>query len=89
MNPKTAALLLLPTLACAVDPNYTNPEIPMPKAWNEGRAMEATQSAVSLATWWTEFQDASDERRAEMLLPDKGPKKRRRRKKPSAEPTAA
>jgi poly(A) polymerase len=48
---------------------------------------------AELGDWWTEFQEASDERRAEMLLPDKGPKKRRRRKKPSekssAEPTAA
>ena len=42
MNPKAAALLLLPTLACAVGPNYTKPEIPVPKAWNEGRAMKAT-----------------------------------------------
>jgi len=40
-----------------------------------------------LADWWTEFQDASDERREEMLMPDSGPKKRRRRaprKKPAA-----
>ena len=36
-----------------------------------------------LGLWWDEFQDASDERRAEMLLPDEEPKKRRRRKKPS------
>lgn len=43
-----------------------------------------------LGDWWTEFQDASDERRAEMLMPEKGPKKRRRRsKKTTAEPTAA
>jgi NodT family efflux transporter outer membrane factor (OMF) lipoprotein len=57
MNPKAAALLLLPTFACAVGPRYTKPEMPVPKGWNEGRAMEATQSAVSLTTWWTEFQD--------------------------------
>ncbi len=45
-----------------------------------------------LGLWWDEFQDASDERRAEMLLPDTGgPKKRRRRKKPGAagKPAAA
>ena len=34
-----------------------------------------------LGLWWDEFQDASDERRAEMLMPDEIPKKRRRRKK--------
>lgn len=37
-----------------------------------------------LGLWWDEFQDASDERRAEMLQPDEAPKKRRRRKKPGA-----
>ena len=37
-----------------------------------------------LGLWWDEFQDAADERRAEMLLPDEAPKKRRRRKKPGA-----
>jgi poly(A) polymerase len=40
---------------------------------------------MELGEWWTEFQDASEERRAEMLLPDNGPKKKRRRtKKPGA-----
>jgi poly(A) polymerase len=43
---------------------------------------------TELGTWWEEFQHASDERRAEMLLPDAGgPKKRRRRsKKPGGAP---
>jgi len=36
---------------------------------------------VELADWWTEFQDASDERREEMLLPEQGPRKKRRRSK--------
>ncbi len=38
-----------------------------------------------VADWWTEFQDASDERREAMLMPDTGPKKRRRkpRRKPA------
>ena len=40
---------------------------------------------MELGEWWTEFQDASEGRRAEMLLPDNGPKKKRRRsKKPNA-----
>ncbi len=44
---------------------------------------------VELAEWWTEFQEASDERREDMLLPEKGPKKRRRRtKKPAASAAA-
>jgi NodT family efflux transporter outer membrane factor (OMF) lipoprotein len=57
MSAKAAALLLLPTLGCAVGPNYVKPEIPVPKAWNEGRGIGATQSPASLATWWTRFQD--------------------------------
>ncbi|HMA13093.1 MAG TPA: polynucleotide adenylyltransferase PcnB, partial [Steroidobacteraceae bacterium] len=49
------------------------------------------EAEQELADWWTEFQEASDERRAEMLLPDQGAKKKRRRrsKKPAAENTAA
>ena len=35
---------------------------------------------MEVADWWTEFQDASHERREAMLLPDSGPKKRRRRR---------
>lgn len=34
---------------------------------------------VEIGDWWTEFADASSERRTAMLLPDTGPKKRRRR----------
>ncbi|MFA6015733.1 MAG: polynucleotide adenylyltransferase PcnB [Gallionellaceae bacterium] len=42
---------------------------------------ESGEVDTELGEWWTEFQDASEERRAEMLLPDTGPKKKRRRKK--------
>lgn len=62
MNSKAAALLLLPTLACAVGPNYTKPEIPVPKAWNEARALQAVSSAASLQSWWTEFRDPTLDR---------------------------
>lgn len=34
---------------------------------------------AEIGDWWTEFADASTERRSAMLLPDTGPKKRRRR----------
>ncbi len=34
---------------------------------------------AEIGDWWTEFADASTERRTAMLLPDTGPKKRRRR----------
>lgn len=47
---------------------------------------ESGEVDAQLGLWWDEFQDASDERRAEMLVPDSdGPakKRRRRRKKPA------
>jgi poly(A) polymerase len=40
---------------------------------------ESGEVAQEFADWWTEFQDASQERREEMLVPDTGAKKRRRR----------
>ncbi|MDR2196113.1 MAG: polynucleotide adenylyltransferase PcnB [Gallionellaceae bacterium] len=48
---------------------------------------ESGEADGELAAWWEEFQDASEARRAEMLLPDSSPKKprRRRRKKPAAD----
>ncbi len=43
---------------------------------------ESGEADAQLGLWWDEFQDASDERRAEMLLPETGgPKKRRRRRR--------
>jgi len=47
---------------------------------------ESGEADSQLGLWWDEFQDASEERRAEMLLPDSGGprKRRRRRRKPSA-----
>jgi poly(A) polymerase len=44
---------------------------------------------VEMAEWWTEFQDASNERREDMLLPETGPKKKRRRSKKPAAAAAA
>jgi len=50
---------------------------------------ESGEADAELGLWWDEFQDASEERRAEMLLPDEVPKKRRRRKKPGTAGTPA
>lgn len=41
-----------------------------------------------LGLWWDEFQDASDERRAEMLQPEGASDKKRRRRKPRKKPAA-
>ena len=50
---------------------------------------ESGEMPMELADWWTEFQDASDDRRSEMLLPEKGTKKRRRRTKSKPKAAAA
>ena len=52
---------------------------------------ESGEADGELGLWWDEFQDATEERRAEMLLPDEVPRKRRRRKKSGAtvQPEAA
>lgn len=42
---------------------------------------ESGEVDIQLGEWWTEFQDASDARREEMLVADEAPKKPRRRKK--------
>ena len=42
---------------------------------------ESGEVEGELGLWWDEFQNASDQRRAEMVMPDEIPKKRRRRKK--------
>ena len=49
---------------------------------------EAGEVDAELADWWTRFQDADGEARAQMLLPDQGPRKKRRRRKPKAAGTA-
>lgn len=47
---------------------------------------QAGELSMELADWWTRFQNADGEERAEMLLPDQGTnKKRRRRRKPQSE----
>lgn len=43
---------------------------------------EAGEIDNELATWWTDFQEADGDKRAEMLLPEKAGVKRRRRRKP-------
>ena len=45
---------------------------------------ESGETDAELGLWWDEFQNATDERRAEMLLPDTGGSRKRRRRKKSA-----
>jgi len=47
---------------------------------------ESGEIDAELGEWWTEFADASAERRTAMLLPDNTPKKRRKRPRKKAAP---
>ena len=47
---------------------------------------QSGEVAQELADWWTEFQDAGDDRREAMLLADTAPKKKRRRVRGKAKP---
>ncbi|MGB8855644.1 MAG: polynucleotide adenylyltransferase PcnB [Burkholderiales bacterium] len=49
---------------------------------------ESGEVEMELGDWWTRFQDASDEERAAMQLPDDAPKKKRRRRKSAREKNA-
>ena len=51
---------------------------------------ESGEVEMELGDWWTRFQNADGDKRAEMLLPEQAAdkKKRRRRKKPAAAATA-
>ena len=51
------SLLLTTTVACAAGPRYKRPELPVPKAWQEAQAVEATASSATLERWWTAFHD--------------------------------
>ncbi len=46
------------------------------------------EASDELGLWWDEFQDASAERRAEMLQPENSGEKKRRRRKPRSKPAA-
>ena len=49
---------------------------------------ESGEVAQELGDWWTEFQDASDDTRAGMLVADSSPKPKRRRKRKSPSATS-
>ena len=54
---------------------------------------ESGEVDPALGLWWDEFQEASDARRAEMLMPESGgaqkKRRRKRKKKPDGPPVAA
>lgn len=42
---------------CSVGPNYTNPDIAVPAAWNEAQQNGVSIRAAELTRWWTAFND--------------------------------
>ncbi len=69
-------------------------ELPRFRAGYDFLALRAESGEIDgeIAEWWHEFQNADADQREAMLLPDNGPKKRRRRsraKKPSADQASA
>jgi poly(A) polymerase len=44
---------------------------------------ESGEVEMELANWWTRFQDAEEEERNAMLIPESAPKKRPRRRRKS------
>ena len=45
---------------------------------------ESGELDKEVGEWWTQFQDANETARERLLMPDSGPKKRRRRRKPKS-----
>jgi len=50
---------------------------------------ESGELDTELGQWWEKFQHGGEAQRAEMLQPDTGPKKRRRRRKPRGDGSVA
>ena len=50
-------LLLCTTAACAVGPNYSEPDLPVPTAWNEAQQNGINTRSAELTRWWTVFND--------------------------------
>jgi poly(A) polymerase len=56
-------------------------ELPRFRAGYDFLALRAESGEIDMeiATWWDDFQNADHESREALLIPDSGPKKRRRR----------
>jgi NodT family efflux transporter outer membrane factor (OMF) lipoprotein len=53
--PLVCALVLL--AGCTVGPDYEEPELPVPDAWENAAAEDIADTANVLAEWWTVFND--------------------------------
>ena len=55
----TAAILalLLSCQGCAIGPDYTPPETPVPDAWHQALTRGLSEGKADLQTWWQVFED--------------------------------
>jgi NodT family efflux transporter outer membrane factor (OMF) lipoprotein len=53
----TSLLLFALLQGCAVGPNYTQPDIKTPDAWNQELMKGFKEGKASLQAWWTTFDD--------------------------------
>ena len=51
------AVLPLVFLGCSVGPNYHEPAVAAPAAWQEGKQLGIDPQPADLARWWTAFDD--------------------------------
>lgn len=61
-NPASLAagsLMLLLGGCAAVGPDYRQPQLALPAAWSEAQQPGVDARPAALASWWTEFKDAS------------------------------
>ena len=52
-----AVALLLSSAACSVGPDYKEPALAVPAAWNEAQQKGVDTRPAELTRWWTSFQD--------------------------------
>jgi outer membrane protein, multidrug efflux system len=52
----TSGLIFIAS-GCAVGPNYKNPDVRVPVAWQEAQSDGVNTRAAELARWWTKFND--------------------------------
>lgn len=52
-----AASLIVSLAGCSVGPDYKEPVLAVPAAWNDARQKGVDTRAAELARWWTAFED--------------------------------
>lgn len=56
-QPIAILAMVLTAVGCSVGPNYKNPDVPVPAAWNEAQQKGVNLRSAELIHWWTAFND--------------------------------